>query len=71
MPAESKKQAVAASIAYAAKKGKLPKSKVKGAAKQMLKGMTAKQLKDYTKVKESFDQTVNNILHKIHFSENN
>lgn len=67
MPASSEKQAVAARIALAAKKGKLPKSKVKGASRQMLKGMTKKELKKYTKVKESFDQAVNVILCKLHF----
>jgi|688.fasta_scaffold346270_2 molecular chaperone GrpE (heat shock protein) len=68
MPASSKKQAVAARIALAAKKGKLPKSKVKGASKQMLKGMSAKELKKYTHVGESFDEAVNLVLRKLHFS---
>lgn len=67
MPAKSKKQAVAARIALAAKKGKLPKSKVKGASKQMLKGMSTKELKKYTKVSESFDNMVNAVLYKLNF----
>lgn len=68
MPAQSEKQAVAARIALAAKKGKLSKSKVKGASKQMLKGMSQKELKKYTKVGESFDDAVNSVLRKLHFS---
>lgn len=71
MPAESKKQATAARIAYAAKKGKLPKSKLRGAAKEMARGMSTQQLKHYTKVKESFNTLANKILYKIYFSENN
>ena len=75
MPAESKKQAIAARIALAAKKGKLPKSKLKGASKEMAKKMSKKELKKYSKAKpdapvkkESFDIIVNDILKKILFS---
>jgi hypothetical protein len=75
MPAESKKQATAARIALAAKKGKIPKSKLTGASKEMMAGMSKRQLKKYTKTKpdapvkaESFSLAVNNILHKLHFS---
>jgi hypothetical protein len=75
MPAESKKQAIAAGIALAAKKGDLPKSKLKGASKEMAKGMSKGELKKYTKTKpnapvkkESFNIAVNNILRKLHFS---
>lgn len=75
MPAESKKQAVAARIALAAKKGKISKSKLKGASKEMAKGMTKSELKKYTKAKpnapikaESFNIAVNNILRRLHFS---
>jgi len=42
--AESEAQQQAAGIAYAAKKGEIPVSKLKGASKQMYK-MTKKQLK--------------------------
>ena len=49
MPAQSKKQLVAARIAKAAKEGKIPQSKLKGASKAMAKGMTKKQLGHYTK----------------------
>lgn len=47
MPAKSKSQVIAARIALAAKKRKIPTSKLKGASKQMYK-MTAKQLKEFT-----------------------
>jgi hypothetical protein len=76
MPAESKKQAIAARIALAARKGDLPKSKLTGASKEMAAGMSKKQLKKYTKTKpgaralvkaESFNNAVNNILRKLHF----
>ena len=74
MPAESKKQATAARIALAAKKGKIPKSKLTGASKEMAAGMSKKQLKKYTKTKpgapvkaESFNNVVNNILHRLYF----
>lgn len=39
MPATSKAQQQAAGIAHAVEKGKLPKSKLRGASKQMYKGM--------------------------------
>lgn len=75
MPAESKQQAKAARIALAAKKGKIPKSKLKGASKEMAKGMSKKKLKKYSKAKpgapvkkESFDSTVNKILTNLIFS---
>jgi hypothetical protein len=78
MPAESKKQAIAARIAYAAKKGKLPMSSLKGASKKMAKGMSQSELKKFTKTKkgaptkkkkanESFDVAVNKILQQLHF----
>ncbi len=75
MPAESKKQATAARIALAAKKGEIPKSKLTGASKKMAAGMTKGQLKKYTKTKpgaplkaESFNRAVNAVLKKIYFS---
>jgi hypothetical protein len=79
MPAESKKQATAARIALAAKKGNIPKSKLKDASKQMEKGMTKGELKKFSKTKpgapvkkanESFDAAVNTILRKLHFLSN-
>jgi hypothetical protein len=51
MPAKSKKQQMAAGAALAAKRGEIPKSKLKGASKQMVKSMSAKQLKDFAKTK--------------------
>ena len=51
MPAFSEKQRRAAGIAYAAKKGDIPASKLKGASKSMAEGMTKKQLRDFSKKK--------------------
>lgn len=75
MPAESKQQAKAARIALAAKKGKIAKSALKGASKEMAKGMSKTELKKYSKTKpgapvkkESFDTAINAILNKIIFS---
>jgi hypothetical protein len=51
MPARSKKQQMAAGAALAAKRGKRPKSSLKGASKQMEKSMSEKQLKDFAKAK--------------------
>lgn len=42
MPATSKSQQQAAGIAHAVEKGELPKSKLKGASKQMYQGMAGK-----------------------------
>lgn len=74
MPAESKKQAIAARITLAARKGDIAKSKLTGASKEMAAGMSKKQLKKFTKTKpgapvkaESFNNIVNNILYKLHF----
>jgi hypothetical protein len=47
MPAVSKKQQQAMAIALAAKKGEMPKSKLKGASKEMAKSMTKTQLKEF------------------------
>lgn len=49
MPATSKKQQIAMRIALAAKKGKIPKSKLRGASLQMYKGMSKGQLEDFAK----------------------
>ena len=51
MPATSKKQQMAAGAALAAKRGKRPKSSLKGASKQMEKSMSEKQLEDFAKTK--------------------
>jgi hypothetical protein len=51
MPARSKKQQMAAGAALAAKRGKRPKSSLKGASKQMEKSMSEKQLRDFAKTK--------------------
>jgi len=45
----TKKQQIAARIALAAKKGKIPKSKLKGASLAMYEGMSASQLEDFAK----------------------
>ena len=49
--AESKAQAISARIALAVKRGKLPKSKLQGASKEMMK-MSEKDLEDFTKEKK-------------------
>jgi hypothetical protein len=53
MPARSKSQQRAAGMALAAKRGQIPKSRLKGAAKSMAKSMTKKSLSHIagTKVK--------------------
>jgi hypothetical protein len=51
MPSKTEDQAIAARIAYAVKKGKLPRSKLKGASKSMYKSMTLGQLRDFMKTK--------------------
>ena len=49
MPARSKAQQKAAGAALSAKRGKTPKSKLKGASRVMLESMTEKQLEDFAK----------------------
>jgi hypothetical protein len=49
MPAKSKKQQMAAGAALAAKRGKRSKSSLRGASRQMVKSMSAKQLRDFAK----------------------
>lgn len=51
MPAQSKQQQKAAGLALAAKRGKVPFSQLKGAAKQMAKSMTKAQLKEFAGTK--------------------
>jgi len=47
MPAKSKAQQRAAGAALSAKRGEMPKSKLKGASKEMAESMTEKQLGDF------------------------
>jgi len=47
-PYMSESQATAGNIALAVKKGKLPKSKLKGASKSMHKGMTLQELESHS-----------------------
>jgi len=49
MPAKSKAQQKAAGAALSAKRGDTPRSKLKGASKQMVDSMTEKQLEDFAK----------------------
>lgn len=48
-PYTTEAQATAGNIALAAREGKIPKSKLKGASKQMAEGMTMKELKSHSK----------------------
>ena len=45
MPAKSKAQQEAAGIAWSAKEGKTPKSKLRGASKQMASSMSESELR--------------------------
>lgn len=49
MPAKSKAQQKAAGAALSAKRGDTPKSKLKGASKQMVSSMSEKQLEELAK----------------------
>ena len=49
MPARSKAQQKAAGAALSAKRGDTPKSKLKGASKEMLDSMNEKQLEELAK----------------------
>lgn len=51
MPATSKAQQKAAGAALSAKRGETPRSKLKGASKDMEKSMTEKQLEDFAATK--------------------
>jgi hypothetical protein len=51
MPAKSKAQQKAAGAALSAKRGDTPKSKLKGASKQMAESMTKKQLEEFASTK--------------------
>ncbi len=51
MPAKSKQQQKAAGAALSAKRGDTPKSKLKGASKDMYESMSKDQLKDFAETK--------------------
>ncbi len=51
MPAKSKAQQKAAGAALSAKRGDTPKSKLKGASKQMVESMSEKQLDELASTK--------------------
>ena len=51
MPAKSAAQQKAAGAALSAKRGETPKSKLKGASKQMVQSMSEKQLEDFAATK--------------------
>ena len=53
MPAKSKAQQKAAGAALSAKRGETPKSKLKGASKQMVDSMSEKQLHDLAATKRT------------------
>ena len=51
MPAKSAAQQKAAGAALSAKRGDTPKSKLKGASRQMVDSMTEKQLEEFAHTK--------------------
>jgi hypothetical protein len=51
MPSLSQAQQKAAAMALAAKRGEIPKSRLKGAALEMYESMTEEQLRDFAKTK--------------------
>jgi hypothetical protein len=51
MPAKSKAQQKAAGAALSAKRGETPKSKLKGASKQMEASMSEKELEEFAHTK--------------------
>lgn len=51
MPAKSKVQQKAAGAALAAKRGETPKSKLKGASREMVDSMSEKQLEELAETK--------------------
>jgi len=53
MPAKSQAQQKAAGAALAAKRGEVPKAKLKGASRQMYETMTEKELDELATVKRS------------------
>ena len=53
MPAKSQAQQKAAGAALAAKRGEIPKAKLKGASREMFETMTEKELDELATVKRS------------------
>ena len=51
MPARSKAQQKAAGSALSAKRGETPKSKLKGASREMVDSMSEKQLEEFAETK--------------------
>jgi len=51
MPAKSQAQQKAAGAALAAKRGDMPKSKLKGASREMEKSMSEKELKEFAETR--------------------
>jgi hypothetical protein len=51
MPAKSKAQQKAAGAALSAKRGETPKTKLKGASREMADSMTEKELEDFAATK--------------------
>lgn len=51
MPAQSQKQQKAAGAALSAKRGKIQKSELKGASKEMYESMTEEELRDFAQTK--------------------
>jgi hypothetical protein len=51
MPATSKAQQKAAGAALSAKRGETPRSKLKGASREMVESMTEKQLEEFAETK--------------------
>lgn len=49
MPARSKKQQMAAGAALSAKRGEMPKTKLRGASREMVDSMSDKELRDLAK----------------------
>ena len=51
MPARSKKQQMAAGAALSAKRGEMPKSRLRGASKEMAESMSENELHDLASTK--------------------
>ncbi|MBB3545286.1 DUF3008 family protein [Rhizobium sp. BK399] len=51
MPAKSEAQQKAAGAALAAKRGQAPKSRLKGASKEMVESMSERQLEEFASTK--------------------
>ena len=51
MPATSQKQQMAAGAALSAKRGEIPRSRLRGASRKMVESMSAKELRDLAHTK--------------------